>query len=126
SATASEQHAFGRAVVDDLEDSIFGLDERSRLGALLLGSAMPAAVLTGAADAWADRRGRLGATDVEIADAAPMAESIADGLADHPEAALEYFARGGEEELAARVDAWFGQAPLDGWHDGGTAITGLF
>ncbi|PRZ04166.1 hypothetical protein BCE75_11187 [Isoptericola sp. CG 20/1183] len=126
SATEPELHAFGRAVVDDLDESVLGLDERSRLAALLLAPAMPPATFIGAADAWSDRRGRLGATDVEIADAAPLSEAIADGLSGRPEAALEYFARGGEDELARRVDAWFGQSPLDGWHDGGTAITGLF
>ncbi|MFV2143893.1 hypothetical protein [Isoptericola sp. G70] len=126
SATDPEQQRFGRAVVDGLTESPFGLDEQSRLAALLLAPAMPHATFVGAADAWTDRRGRLGATDVEIADAAPMSEVIAGGLASRPEEALQYFSRGGEEELAQRVDAWFGQAPLDGWPDGGTAITGLF
>lgn len=126
SATEVEQHAFGRAVVDDLGESTLGLDERSRLAALLLAPATPPAVFVGTAEAWSDRRGRLGATDVEIADAAPLSEAIAHGLAGHPGAALEYFARGDEEELAARVDAWFGQSPHDGWRDGGTAIAGLF
>lgn len=124
-AAPAELQAFGRAVVDDLGADTFGLGDRSRLAAALLTVSLPAAVHTGAAAAWTDRRDERGPDDLELLAAAPVSAAVADGLAADPAAALDFFSPTDQAELARRVDAWFAQTPLDRLPDGGASIAGL-
>lgn len=127
-ASATQRHELGHAVVADVGDSRLGLTVRAELAAALLSADLPAEVVAGAGDALDQRwdsvatLGAAGLTDATIT--APLTAAVLTGYARHPRLAFDRLAPADDVGSAAR--RWLGWAPRDGWPDGGRAVTGAF
>ena len=123
-ATPGELESFGRGVVEGLTSGGVGLSEQAAIAAALLPPTLPGIVHSAAGEALDQRRRTVRVTDTELTWTASVAVAVANGLFAHPEAAFDHLAPTDDGLLAARVHAWFGLAPPDGWPDGGEAVAG--